>query len=403
MMIPAIPRSRTRHFPGQALFLLGKAVSPARAAAVHEFEREIASRSGAEFGISFSSARSAAAAILGALGYPDGASILMPSLNYPAIPRTVHSLGYRILWVPVRSSDLSPDFAALDETAVAGAAALVWPHFYGIPGPIDEILKFCAERNIDLIEDCAHALGTSYKGRPAGSFGRAAFISFETSKILNTFGGGIALTNDPSLAAGLETLRASLPQRPAAAVVKGIVKSYASALATNRWFFTLTLYPALGGAKKADRPDFLEESLDTPAPRNPERLSPLQAEVGLRGLATLDADLQALRAVHADVQKIIDSAGIGFVAPDGAAPNGFMTVGVSNSAGALSAALFRHGIDVKRRYMQDCQTLGFGTGGDRCPRFADMLFHIPVRTGMSERQLKRYLDEIKKAFSEFGD
>ena len=52
-----------------------------------------------------------------------------------------------------------------------------------------------------MLEDCAHALGATYKGRPVGTFGTGALFSFQTLKPLNCYGGGMALVHDPALAA----------------------------------------------------------------------------------------------------------------------------------------------------------------------------------------------------------
>ena len=74
-------------------------------------------------------------------------------------------------------------------------------HLYGLPCDMDPILASARRRGIAVIEDCAHALGATYRGRPVGTLGDAALFSFQTLKPLNAFGGGLALIQDgPSLA-----------------------------------------------------------------------------------------------------------------------------------------------------------------------------------------------------------
>ena len=67
---------------------------------------------------------------------------------------------------------------------------------------MDEILEVARRHELRVIEDCAHALGAQYRGRPVGTFGDAAIFSFQTLKPLNAYGGGMAVTRSrPSAAA----------------------------------------------------------------------------------------------------------------------------------------------------------------------------------------------------------
>jgi hypothetical protein len=267
---------------------------------------------------------------------------------------------------------------------------------------VDELLEFCRGNNIDLIEDCAHAQGAKFRGRHVGVFGRTSFVSFETSKMLNAFGGGMVLTNDSELADKLGRARSELPRRPPAEVAKGIIKSYAEAFVTNRWVYSFAMYPALAPAKLAGREDFLEEGLEGPGARAVARFTPFQAEAGMKALEFLDLNIGRLRRRWAAVQKLLDEAGLGVAVTPGGEPNGYMSVGLHDEAGKLASIFFRHGIDVKRRYMQDCRDLKFGVGGDRCPRLSGKLFHIPIRTDLSERAEARYLEVIRDTLKEFN-
>ena len=73
-------------------------------------------------------------------------------------------------------------------------------HTYGFPLRIDEISKICKKYNISLIEDCAESLGSFYKKKHTGKFGRIGAISFNGNKIITTGGGGIIITDEKKLA-----------------------------------------------------------------------------------------------------------------------------------------------------------------------------------------------------------
>ena len=377
-------------------------VSPPPAESINTFEREIASFTGASHAISFSSARAACMALLKTLDYPKDASILMPSLNYPAIPKTVNAMGYKVMWVPLDPRDLRPDIDKLSRNIPNATAALIWPHHFGFPGPLDELTKFCADKGIDLIEDCAHALGTRYKDRHVGTFGKAAFISFETSKMVNTFGGGVIITSDGNLAQKLFGLRAALPPRKASAVIKGIIKSYAEYTLTGRWGFTLILYPALMASKRRGGCDFLVEGLGAPAAAEVAPFSAIQAEAGLCHLKLFSNILDTLKKQHSQIQARLENAGMAVPVAANGEPNGYMTAGITEDADRLAAAFFKRGIDIKMRYMQDCQLLGFGTECSQCSTFSERLFHLPNRTGLSNRTFSNYLSTIDAVLKEFG-
>lgn len=75
-------------------------------------------------------------------------------------------------------------------------AACVPMHTFGLPCAIDEITKICAEWHIELVEDAAEALGSRYKGKHCGRFGRFGCLSFNGNKIVTTGGGGAVLTDN---------------------------------------------------------------------------------------------------------------------------------------------------------------------------------------------------------------
>src|SRR5690606_31127234 len=68
--------------------------------------------------------------------------------------------------------------------------ACLYVDLYGTPALADELNDICSRYDIPAIEDAAEALGSSYKGRPAGSLGRLGILSFNGNKIITTSGGG---------------------------------------------------------------------------------------------------------------------------------------------------------------------------------------------------------------------
>lgn len=73
-------------------------------------------------------------------------------------------------------------------------------HTFGHPCKIEEIKKICDEYHLDLIEDSAESLGSFYKGKHTGTFGKAGILSFNGNKLVTTGGGGMLITNDDAVA-----------------------------------------------------------------------------------------------------------------------------------------------------------------------------------------------------------
>lgn len=74
--------------------------------------------------------------------------------------------------------------------------AIIPVHLYGMPAKMDEIISIAEKYGIGIIEDAAEALGSVYKGRPCGSFGKFGVLSFNGNKIITTSGGGALISND---------------------------------------------------------------------------------------------------------------------------------------------------------------------------------------------------------------
>ncbi len=79
--------------------------------------------------------------------------------------------------------------------------AIIVVHLYGMPAKMDEIMSVANKYGIPVIEDAAEALGSRYKGKLLGSFGKMAILSFNGNKIITTSGGGALLSNDKDLIA----------------------------------------------------------------------------------------------------------------------------------------------------------------------------------------------------------
>jgi perosamine synthetase len=130
-----------------------------------------------------------------------GRDVIVPANTFYATAAAVLAAGGRPVFADVDAATfaLSPDTLRAACTPRTAAAVLV--HIGGLISPqADDLGQVCQERGITLVEDAAHAHGSTYQGRHAGSFSAAAAFSFYPTKVVTCGEGGMILTGTPSLA-----------------------------------------------------------------------------------------------------------------------------------------------------------------------------------------------------------
>ncbi|KRC49927.1 pyridoxal-5'-phosphate-dependent protein [Leifsonia sp. Root227] len=173
---------------------------------VDGFEREIAERVGVEHAVALSSGTAALHLALLGLGVGRGDTVVTATMTFAATANAIAYTGAAPFFVdadPV-TGNISPALLeqALSQLSAEGrnVAAIVPVDLLGRSADYDAILPLAEGYGIPVLADAAESLGASYRGKPAGSFGVAAALSFNGNKILTTSGGGMLLTDDESLA-----------------------------------------------------------------------------------------------------------------------------------------------------------------------------------------------------------
>ena len=166
---------------------------------VDAFEAEIAARAGVSNTLALASGTAALHLALLGLGAGPGTAVIVPSMTFAASANPVVYTGAEPVFVDSRADgNVDPDLLmeAIDTLQAEGTrvVAAMSVDLFGRCADYDEIIPGLQERGIPLIEDAAEALGATYHGRPAGSFGDAAVFSFNGNKIMTTSGGGMLLS-----------------------------------------------------------------------------------------------------------------------------------------------------------------------------------------------------------------
>lgn len=147
-----------------------------------------------------SSATAALHMSLLALGIKEGDEVIIPALTFVADINVVRMVGATPVLADCESyEDWNISARTIEKVITSKTKAVIIVHFAGYPCQMDEIVALCKEKNIALIEDCAHAPGARYNGRAVGTFGKYGCFSFFTNKNLSVGEGGMLTTQDEDL------------------------------------------------------------------------------------------------------------------------------------------------------------------------------------------------------------
>ena len=187
------------------------------------------------------------------------------------------------------------------------ASAHVW-----FPVDMDAALDLARRHGLEVIEDCVHALGATWDGRPVGSFGRVSFYSTEETKIISSTMGGMATTDDPDLAKKLRAFQAQCASQSFSETFRYVLKLPVYHLLTEPHLhpYARALYEWSGRFQPLSRATSNEE-MEGIRPVKYERcLSNSQAALALRQLARLDDNLAHRRACAQHYRERLAAGGI---------------------------------------------------------------------------------------------
>jgi dTDP-4-amino-4,6-dideoxygalactose transaminase len=175
---------------------------------VTAFEQEIAALTGAHFGIGVNSGSDALTLALRALELGPGDEIITTPFTYIAPAEAIHLVGARVVFADIDPRTFNLDPADVARRLTARTRAIIPVHLFGQAAPMDELRALAEPRGIFLVEDCAQAIGATYRGRAVGGLGHAGCFSFYPTKNLGADGdGGMVVTNDEGVAKRLRMLR----------------------------------------------------------------------------------------------------------------------------------------------------------------------------------------------------
>lgn len=165
---------------------------------VDGFEKELAEKVGSKHAAALVSGTAAIHMALKATGIKQGDIVLCQSLTFSASANPI--LYEKAIPVFIDSDyetwNMCPKALETALRKYPQAKAVIVVHLYGLSAKLDEVSKLCDQYNVTLIEDAAESLGTLYKGKHTGTFGKYGVFSFNGNKIITTSGGGMLVSDD---------------------------------------------------------------------------------------------------------------------------------------------------------------------------------------------------------------
>lgn len=164
------------------------------------FEEEFNNYIGAKKSVAVSSWTAAGHLTLEAFGIEKGDEVIVPTMTFPATAEIVCYFGAKPIIVDVEEDTLNISLREIEKAITSKTKAIIPVHYGGQPCDLDEIQEIANAYGLKVLEDAAHSLPATYKGKKIGTISDVTCFSFYATKTLSTGEGGMICTNDQEIA-----------------------------------------------------------------------------------------------------------------------------------------------------------------------------------------------------------
>ena len=265
-----------------------------RCDSVNQYQDEFAKFFETNMALAFWKGRVALYAILKSLDVGEGDEIILPGYTCIMDVNPIKYIGARPVYVDIEPDTFNVNVELLEEKITPNTKVIIAQHTYGYPCDMDAIMDIASQRGVTVIEDCCLAFGSKYKGKTVGTFGKAAYFSFQWNKPFTTGLGGMAITNDQELADRISELCESQMCDPGTkevamlaaqlAVYRVFIYPRTTALAQNIFRYLTKKGVVVGSSATTEfEPKIADDFF--------KAMSCVQAYSGLRQLAKVDRNI----------------------------------------------------------------------------------------------------------------
>ena len=174
---------------------------------VQEFEKLLSSFVKSRYAVAVNSGTAALQAALYALDLKKGDEVLLPSFTFVATANSIVSVGAKPIFVDILKQNYTMDPNDLRKKITRKSKVIVPVHLYGNIAYIDEISEIANKYNLEIIEDSAQSLGSTYKGKHSGTFSKVGCFSMYAAKVVTSGEGGAIVTNDKKIFEKIRKIR----------------------------------------------------------------------------------------------------------------------------------------------------------------------------------------------------
>ena len=319
----------------------------------------------------------------------------------------------RQVFVDVDPTTFNLDPSKIEAAITERTRAIVPTHLYGQPCEMTEVMRVAERHNLVVVEDCAQAAGARYRGRLVGTFGAASFFSFQLLKGLNTYGGGMALTDDTALAARVREQSAAEPLQSTKELAQRFLTGWGARTVISPKGFTFWGYPLQAFASLFGHYDLSKHIWEKIRPLDPfprayrRRYSNVQAIVGLRALDKLSDFNERTRAHAALLNRgLSDCRAVQTprTTPDAEHVYYQYCIYTSDPQRASRRAI-RRGVDFETTHVDVCTTLEiFKEFASYCPGAVatERALQLPVYSRLRDSDVERVLAVVRRVTEDFS-
>lgn len=243
----AISRGRISHpVVRELIWLIQSTFTPLNnKSKIEKFEVIFAKHVGRKYCTAFPLARTGIHSVLKSLNLPTGTKILMPTVSIKGILDVVLDLGLVPIFIDLELETFNWDENQLNKILAEKPKVAILTYLFGRVPNLSFILKKLKDANVYVIEDFSQAWNAIHSNQKVGQFGDASIYSTSSLKSIDTFGGGLVLTDDVKLNDKLKRIENSLNRPKRTMLIKKIMVSFIKNLLTQPIVFTLFVFPVV--------------------------------------------------------------------------------------------------------------------------------------------------------------
>jgi dTDP-4-amino-4,6-dideoxygalactose transaminase len=321
--------------------------------------------------------------------------VLLPAYTVPTLTLAMNKAGLKTRLCDISLDTFNMDDVSAGQCVSADTLCVVPVHMFGFPCKMDEIKAHCTDAGAFMLEDPAQAMGAELNGRKVGTFGDTALFSLCKGKVISTFQGGFAVTDNDELATLMARERAKLPPAADSPLTPAVMAAFSLAM---RPLIYGALYPLISRFKSTE----VHEHFD------PYQFTAYKASVGLRLLRKMDAIIaDRTRIGMAMYSELKNVSGLRLPAIIPGAKPAFNHFPILfddvKKLEWVEKTLWEKGIDTARFYklpIHRIYDLGYRLNPDPFPNatyLAERLLVLPSHPYMTAADVSRIIDVCKKA------